>query len=73
MENEMGETYNAYREIINAYKILVGKTTVKSHLRDLGADERIIIKCILEKEGVRMWSKFTWLTVGSKDGLVWTR
>jgi hypothetical protein len=37
------------REMIKAYKILVGKCEGKIHQEDLGIDERIILKPILEK------------------------
>jgi hypothetical protein len=34
----------------------------RDHLEDLDIDRRIILKCILGKYGVRMWTRFIWLT-----------
>jgi hypothetical protein len=34
-------------EMRNAYRILIGKPEAMDHLRDLGADMRIILKCAL--------------------------
>jgi hypothetical protein len=36
-------------------------------LRDLGVDERILLKCKLEKYGVKVWAGFSWLRIGPVD------
>jgi hypothetical protein len=45
-------------EVRNPYKILVGKIKGINHLGHLGADWRVILKLIIEKPGVSMWSGF---------------
>jgi hypothetical protein len=41
----------------------------REHMRVLGVDARIILKWILRR-GVRVWTGFTLLTIGSKGGLL---
>jgi hypothetical protein len=38
----------------NVYKISARKTRRKEHLADQGVDGKIMLKCILDKEGVRV-------------------
>jgi hypothetical protein len=45
------------------YKLLVGKLEGKRPL------ERVIIKWILKRMSLRMWTGFNWLKVGSSGGL----
>jgi hypothetical protein len=49
-------------------KILVRKPKGKYHLRYLCVDGRIILKWILEKYSVRMWTGCMWLRVGPMAG-----
>jgi hypothetical protein len=37
------------------------------HMKDLGIDERIILKCIFKK---LVWTGFRWLRIGSGGGLL---
>jgi hypothetical protein len=37
------------------------------YLIDLGLDRRIILKWIIKKYGMRTWTEFTWLRIGSID------
>jgi hypothetical protein len=47
----------------NAYRILIGKPE--------GTEDRsALLKWIMEKWGLRMWSAFTWLRTGTCDRLV---
>jgi hypothetical protein len=39
----------------------------KGHLGKLGVDDRIILKCILKKQSVRIWTGFNWLKIVSSD------
>jgi hypothetical protein len=41
----------------------------RDHSEDLGADGRIILKCVLGKEGWRVWIGFIWLRIGTGGGL----
>jgi hypothetical protein len=43
--------------MINAYTVLVGKPERSDHLEDLGVD-RITLKHILKRHGVREWTGF---------------
>jgi hypothetical protein len=47
-------------EMINAYKILVGKPEGRDHLEDLGID------------GWEVWSRFIWLWITTCGGLLLT-
>jgi hypothetical protein len=37
----------------------------RGHMEDLGVDEIVILKWILRKEGVRLWTGFIWLRMGT--------
>jgi len=42
----------------------------RDQLRDLGVDNMIILKWILKKQGVMMWTACVWLRVWSSGGLL---
>jgi hypothetical protein len=50
----------------NVYKILVKNLHGRDHLEDSGMDGRIILICILKKLGIRVWTGFNWLRIGSR-------
>jgi hypothetical protein len=37
----------------------------RDHLEDLHTDGKIILKCILKKQSIRLWSKFAWHRIGT--------
>jgi hypothetical protein len=39
------------------------------HLEDLGVDEKIILECILGKQGGRVWTGCIWLRIGTSGRL----
>jgi len=43
-----------------AYRILMGKTEGKSHLKDLGIDGKIILKQIFRECYGRIWTALIW-------------
>jgi hypothetical protein len=49
----------------------VGSLKGSDHLKDLGIDG-MILKCILRKQGGRMWTGFIWLKTGTGGGLLST-
>jgi hypothetical protein len=57
-------------EMGNSYNTLVGNLKGKDQMKVLGADLRIIIKWILEKQGGRLWTGLIWLRIQSSDGLL---
>jgi hypothetical protein len=59
MKEERGETCSMHKRLRNAYKILVVKPKRERQLgRHVGADGRIILECILNKWGERIWIGF---------------
>jgi hypothetical protein len=47
----------------------LGHQKGRDHFGDLGSDRRIILKWILQKEDVRVWTKFIWL-LGPSGGFL---
>ena len=56
-ENSMGVACGMHGKMRNRFRHLVGKYDVKGHLEDLEIDGRIILKCILRKEGGFVWPR----------------
>jgi hypothetical protein len=56
-------------ETRNTYKITVGRSE-ENHLGDLGIDERILLKWVLEKWGWMVWVTFIWLRIGPGSRLL---
>jgi hypothetical protein len=54
----------------NAYKILVERPEKRGHSKDLGIDKRIILKCILQKQGGRMWTELIWFRMQTSGGIL---
>jgi hypothetical protein len=44
----------------NAYIILD-----ENHLGELGVDMRIILKCVLKKQDMKVWTEFIWFRLGT--------
>jgi hypothetical protein len=51
-------------QFVVCLKMLFGKPEGKYRLEDRGVDGRIILKRILEKYFVKLWTEFSWLVVG---------
>jgi hypothetical protein len=45
---------------------------LRNAVEDWDLDGRIILKWILQEEGVRVWTGFTWLIISSSGGLLRT-
>jgi len=57
--------------IRDAYKVSVGKfRKMRQHGRHKHINERIILKQILKKYGMRAWTGFNWFRIGSTGGLL---
>jgi hypothetical protein len=48
------------KEMINAYKSILGKTEGMNNLEEPGVDKRIILKWILVKQCGTEWTGFFW-------------
>jgi len=48
----------------NPYAVSVN-LKVRDHLGEVGVDGRIIFKRLLRKWGVRVWTTFSWLRIGT--------
>ena len=55
-------TYRARRV---AYMVLVGKPEGKNHLENQTVDGRIILKRIIRKWDLGVWTGFIWLRIGT--------
>jgi hypothetical protein len=42
----------------------------RGYLENLHIDGRILLKLILQKYGVRVWTGFIWLRIGTGDGIL---
>jgi hypothetical protein len=49
----------------NCIKYVGWKSEWKSHLKELGADDGIILKCISGKYVGRLWTRIKWLVIGT--------
>ena len=52
------------------YRVLAGKPEGKDHLGGPGVDGRIIVRWILRKWGVGVWTGSNWLRIGTGGGLL---
>jgi hypothetical protein len=55
-------------EMIDAYKILGGKSEGRNHSEDLGVDRKITLEWILGKWGGNVWIGCIWLRIGIMAG-----
>jgi hypothetical protein len=51
-------------------RVLVKKPEGRDHLGDTGVDGRIILRWILRKWDVRVWTGSSWLRIGTGSGLL---
>jgi hypothetical protein len=49
----------------NAYRVLVGQPEGKNPLEDLDVGGRIILKWILEKQDMVVWTAMVWLRIAA--------
>jgi hypothetical protein len=54
----------------NAYKMLVGKLEGERALRRCKCRQTVILKWILKKYGVRVWTGFIWFSIETSGGLL---
>jgi hypothetical protein len=54
----------------NMYRVLVGKSEEKDHLKDKDVDGRMGSKWTLGRLVGGMWSGFTWLSIGTFGGVL---
>jgi hypothetical protein len=63
---------STWTDMKNVYKILVG-VLGRAFFRNLGLGVRIILKRIVKRWVVMLWTRFTWLETGSSGRLLWRR
>jgi hypothetical protein len=51
-------------------KFLLENLNGRHHLENVSIARRIILKCLLNKYGVRIWLGFIWLRIGSSGRLL---
>jgi hypothetical protein len=66
----MGSKCSTEGELINVYKIMVESVKGRKRLEHRGVDKKIILKCVLNKLGVRSGVGFIWLRRGTDGGLL---
>jgi hypothetical protein len=69
-QDEMGEKCNTHVKIRNVYTVLIGKP---EGMRPLGRPRHIWednIKMNIKKWGVRLWTGFVWLRIGTSDDIL---
>jgi hypothetical protein len=49
-------------------KFLLENPKRRDHSKDLGADGRIILEWILEKNGAKVWTGCIWFRIGTSGG-----
>jgi hypothetical protein len=69
MENEVGGTYGSLGGR-GAYRVLVGRPEGKYQWEDLGLGGGIRLRWTLERQRSMSRTGFSWLSIGSSDGLV---
>jgi len=52
------------------WRVLEGNSRGKKLLVELGVEESIILKCSLKEKGVRAWTGFTWLRLGTSGSIL---
>jgi hypothetical protein len=57
----------------NAHKILVGEPEKRDNFGDLSVDGRVLQKCILNKQGLRVWAGFDCISIEPSGSLLRTR
>jgi hypothetical protein len=53
-----------HREIKNTYRFLLKNLKERHYLKYLGLDERIILRQIYNKQGVKKWTESEWIRKG---------
>jgi len=49
-------------------RLLLGKLRKRDHLEDPGIDGRIILGWIFRKWNLEVWTRLSWLRIGTGDG-----
>ena len=50
------------------YRVFMGKPEERDHLGDPGVDERIILRWIIRKQDVGVWTGLSWLRISTCGG-----
>jgi len=66
----MGRECSRHERDEKCIRILIGKTEVKKQFGRPRRRWRTILEWILEKYGAKLWTRFTWLNVGTNGWLL---
>jgi len=72
-DDEMNGTCSTYRRYEKCIQNLGGKRWRKEYLGDFDVDGRTILKWILRKYYLMVWTWFNWLRKGTSGGFFRTR
>jgi len=64
----MGGACSTYEEMRGAYRVLGGDLRETNNLQDLGINWRIILKWIVSKWDVGVWTGSSWHRIGTCGG-----
>jgi hypothetical protein len=72
VKNEIGGACSTHKggKRRGAFKILVGRSEDRNHLKDPGIVGRIILKWIFKDWNGREWTGLIWLRIGTSGGLL---
>jgi len=57
-----------YGERRGVHRVVVGKPEGKNHLGDTGVDGRMILRRILKKRDIGVWTRSSWRWIGTGGG-----
>jgi hypothetical protein len=69
-EDGMGGPCSTHGELEMHTKFLLKNLKGRGYWEDLGVDGNIILEWILEKLGVSVWTRFSWLRIGTSCWLL---
>jgi len=63
----MGGACSAYGDRRSVYRLSMGNLMDRDHLEEPGVNSRIILRWILRRWDVSLWTGWSWLRIGRGD------